>query len=142
MLPRVEQFVGARRSNANSLLHELRDVGQLQSFAVLPQSRPSYVRLPLLAAEPATRDRLVVDLRRAGIGATGSYPASIVDVPELRSILPPNVEAAAGRKVSSRILTLPTHPFVSPADLHCMVDVVRRALPVEAVKVSPQLVTN
>ena len=63
---------------------------------------------------PAGATRSSPTLTAAGIGATTSYPASLADVPELRPSLAGDGAACPGaRTVASRILTLPTHPYVS-----------------------------
>ena len=142
MLPHLEQFVRTRTSNARILLNELQDVIEVQSFSVLPNSNPSYVRLPMLARDSGLRNRLLVDLKRAGIGASGSYPASIVDVTELRTVLPRGTAAPAGQSVSLRMLTLPTHPYLLPDDLNRVGVIVRRALLDDPSRVSAQLATN
>jgi dTDP-4-amino-4,6-dideoxygalactose transaminase len=56
-------------------------------------------------------------LTSAGIGASRSYPASLADVPELQRSMGPMTGMIGGRQVAQRILTLPTHPFVSGDDI-------------------------
>ena len=60
-------------------------------------------------------------LQKAGIGATVSYPASLLDVVELQDYLAgPASRAIGGRDVAARLLTLPTHPFVTTKDVDRM----------------------
>ncbi len=142
MLPHLEEFVDARRSNAAHLLAELHGLKGIRPVAVIPQARPSYVRLPLLASDPAVRDRLLADLRQAGAGASGSYPASIMDIPELQTALAPGSDGAIGQAISRQIITLPTHPYVVPRDVRLMAGVVRRASPGGTEVRSAQPATN
>lgn len=113
MLDRLQEFNTARVSRATALLEGLEPAGAVRPIRPLAGSLPVYLRLPLLAASPLARDETVRALNRAGIGATGSYPTSIADIPELG----PTAGAERARFVAERILTLPTHPYVSQADL-------------------------
>jgi perosamine synthetase len=57
-------------------------------------------------------------LNRRGIGATASYPQALVDVPELQGrMAQSDVAFPGGRAIADRILTLPTHPYVTLADV-------------------------
>jgi dTDP-4-amino-4,6-dideoxygalactose transaminase len=76
---------------------------------------PVYLRLPVLARSQTERDRLIVALEAAGIGATASYPSALGDVPNVRARLAPESGATPGaRSVAERILTLPTHAYCPP----------------------------
>src|SRR6185437_3404662 len=74
-----------------------------------------YLRMPLLAATPRIRERILDRLRAAGLGASAMYQVPlnrIADVPEgVRHQGPfPGAEALA-----ARIFTLPTHDGVTPS---------------------------
>jgi perosamine synthetase len=117
MLRELDAFTAARQANLT---------GGLSIPAVPAGSTPAWLRLPLLVGVPGVRERLVTELTAAGIGATTSYPASLADVPELRPSIAGDVTGCAGaRTVASRILTLPTHPYVSAADIRTMAGVIR-----------------
>jgi dTDP-4-amino-4,6-dideoxygalactose transaminase len=118
MLDRLEAFTRARVDNATTLLTQLRSVDGIRLITPAPGSVPVYLRLPLLMPNASARERALADLDAAGIGATASYPASLVDVPELRPALAnPDARATGGRFVAERIVTLPTHPYVACEDL-------------------------
>lgn len=118
MLDRLEAFTRARVSNASALLDGLQHVDGVRTIAPVPGSSPVYLRLPLLMADASARRSAIERLDAAGIGATGSYPASLADVPELAPYLAqPAPQATGGRHVADRIVTLPTHPYVSRADI-------------------------
>ena len=88
------------------------------------------MRLPLLAADAESRQALLGALDAAGIGATGSYPAAIVDIPELRGRLDPRDRDGPGaRTVAARIVTLPTHPYLRPSDIESIAAAFRAADP-------------
>lgn len=123
MLPRLEAFTAARQANAAALLNELRRLG-VESVTPSTGSVAAYLRLPILVADARQQAAVIADMHAAGIGATTSYPASLADVPDLQPYLAnPNPPAAGGRDVAARIVTLPTHPFVTPADIRRMAQV-------------------
>jgi hypothetical protein len=118
MLPRLDEFTDARRENAARLLSGLRDNQGIDFVRPLESASPVYLRLPILVAGRERRRRLMSALNHAGIGATGSYPASLVDVPGLQRHLLGSVPAhSGGRLVAERIVTLPTHPYVTSRDV-------------------------
>jgi dTDP-4-amino-4,6-dideoxygalactose transaminase len=85
-------------------------------IAPIEGSSPVYLRLPLLAASEDTRRALLDRLNAAGIGATGSYPRSLAELPEIPRA-PGARRIVAAIDVARRILTVPTHPFVGSADV-------------------------
>jgi dTDP-4-amino-4,6-dideoxygalactose transaminase len=129
MLRELEAFTAARRGNAAGLLAAIGPAAGIQVPATPPASQPAWLRLPLLVSVPGWRDRLVAALTAAGIGATTSYPAALIDVPELRASLAGEPGDCPGaRTVATRILTLPTHPYVTPPDIRTVARVVRAVI--------------
>jgi len=128
MLPRLDAYTARRRSNAERMLQGLRDIAGVQPIRAVTGAEPVYLRLPVLVRDRRTRDAAIASLKRAGIGATGSYPRSIADVPELAVHLRGDHGASGGRTVASRIMTLPTHPYVTEQDCARAVAVLRRVL--------------
>jgi len=127
MMRRLDEFTNARRANAAALLAGLKSMSGLASIAPRARAVPVYLRLPVLFSNGSARDVALQELTAAGIGATGSYPGSLVDVPQLRSaIVNPADSANGGRQVARRIATLPTHPFVTSKDIARTLDVIQR----------------
>jgi dTDP-4-amino-4,6-dideoxygalactose transaminase len=125
-LLRLEEYTAARRHNAATLLAGIDGMHGVRSVEPLPDSHPVYLRLPLLLASREARDSALVALNRAGIGATGSYPTSIADIPMLQGRLRGSERDAPGaRSLAGRILTLPTHPLVTPFDVRRATAVLR-----------------
>lgn len=117
MFGHLDEFGRIRVANANRLLKALRAMPGIETVAPHPSASPVYLRAPVLISSAAARERAMMSLHAAGIGATGSYPASIADVPELRNLLAGPAIADGGRYVAAHIVTLPTHPFVTLADM-------------------------
>jgi dTDP-4-amino-4,6-dideoxygalactose transaminase len=77
--------------------------------------------------DAAQQAPLIEALNQQGIGATGSYPTSLADVPALRPLLAnPDDPMPGARDVARRIVTLPTHPYVTEGDRRRIVATVRR----------------
>jgi dTDP-4-amino-4,6-dideoxygalactose transaminase len=118
MMRRLEQFTSARQANASSWLEGLKSLPGIATLVPIQHSTPVYLRLPVLFENENARNGALRQLTAAGIGATGSYPQSLIDVPELRPHLADAlVSVNGGRSVAKRIATLPTHPFVTSADI-------------------------
>lgn len=126
MWPKLRAFVAQREANARQYLSTLPADGAVVPVSPVEDSRPSYLRLPVLARTGSLRDRLLERLHARRVGATGSYPASIADIPAIQSLLAARPDAAAGRSVAERIITLPTHPYVSGSDIERTVAVLRQ----------------
>jgi dTDP-4-amino-4,6-dideoxygalactose transaminase len=118
MMRRLAEFSSARRRNAELLRARLEQLPGLRTPQVMATAHPTFVRLPVLLPTRAARETALTELNRLGIGATGSYPQSLVDVPELQGrMAQPEVAFPGGRAVANRILTLPTHPYVTASDV-------------------------
>lgn len=128
-LAHLDDYTRARVSNAALLRRSLEGLKGVLPVEAAPGTEPSYLRLPVLVDDPRSRDVALSALRAAGIGATGSYPASLVDVPALSAVMRDQQrEATGGRHVAARILTLPTHPLVTPSDIARMTRVLAGTL--------------
>jgi dTDP-4-amino-4,6-dideoxygalactose transaminase len=74
-----------------------------------------YLRLPVMVRDRKTKEAVCRQSREVGAGLSPNYPATIQEIPELAGRL-------AGRKcpgaqeVVDRLVTLPTHQFVTEAD--------------------------
>jgi dTDP-4-amino-4,6-dideoxygalactose transaminase len=69
---------------------------------------------------------LISRFRAAGIGASGSYPTAIGNIPGIDQYLAPDQQPCPGAvSIAKRIVTLPTHPYVTVADVERMIEIVR-----------------
>ena len=126
MLRRLEGFNAHRCRIAGVLTAALEKYGGLAQVLPPADAEPVYLRYPVLVNEPSARDRLIVALTARGIGATRSYPACLADVPALQPHLADtSIRCPGARAVAARIVTLPTHPFVSASDVETMLDAMR-----------------
>jgi len=124
MLPRLDAFQTHRLAVAERLRAELSRVRRISLFAPVPESRPAYLRFPILADTPALRDEILSGCGRAGLGASGSYPGSVADIPAIRDRFAGPPDASVGRDIAKRLVTLPTHPYVTDDDVRRTVAII------------------
>jgi perosamine synthetase len=134
MLPHLEDFAAHRRRIFDGYLDALRGVAGVTVVVPPPGRVSAALRAPVLVADA---DRRAVALQRlvaAGIGASGSYPSALVDVPDLRRHLANDPgDTPGGRLVAARIVTLPTHPSVTLDDVRRAAAILRqRSVPAPA----------
>jgi perosamine synthetase len=128
MAPKGRAFMAARTERADAIRGRLESRSGLTFVARRARTAPACLRLPVLAENGALKVRLIEALNRAGIGATGSYPTSIADIPALAGTLQGATDCEGGRAVAERIFTLPTHPLVRPRDIDRLVNAIERVL--------------
>jgi perosamine synthetase len=118
MMPRLDHFTDTRIRNAQALLEATRGLAGIRTIRCGATAMPVYLRLPILVGNPDLRRRIIATLNEHGIGATGSYPASLADVEGLRDSLADRTpHADGGRQIAKQIVTLPTHAFVHRSDI-------------------------
>ena len=124
------------------MIEKLQRVPGLRAVVPTPDTRPVYLRLPVLVSPEYARNSALQALNGAGFGATGSYPSSLADVPALKAALAnPDAAMPGGRTVARSIVTLPTHAFVTNRDIDRMVDVLSQTVGMTRVttpRVSPE----
>jgi dTDP-4-amino-4,6-dideoxygalactose transaminase len=126
LLPRLDSYNAIRRRHADQLRSGIEGVEGIEIPRPGEGTSPVYLRFPILARDEAHRSHLLRRLREAEIGASASYPTAIGDIPGIGSYLARRQEACPGaRVIAGRILTLPTHPGVTPRDIEAMVSIIR-----------------
>jgi dTDP-4-amino-4,6-dideoxygalactose transaminase len=89
-----------------------------------PGSAPRHercLRLPLLAAERAQRDRIVATLRRQGLGASPLYAVAMDRIENIPAAVSAQGPFPNATELADRLFTLPTHTAVTA-------DAVRRTM--------------
>jgi perosamine synthetase len=113
-----------RRSNARVITEALAGNPDFEFPKPAPDSEPTFVRLPIVARDKATRERAVSRLRGAGIGASSFYPSAICDITRIAphmSVV--DFHRKQAELLSERLLTLPVNPMVRPQDLERMASI-------------------
>lgn len=128
LFARLDAINAKRMAHADRLKNDLPWGPRLESVEPRHGAVPAYLRFPVLI-DPEYRDAVVAALRANGIGATASYPTAISDVPGLKGHLTSSDrDTIMGRAVARRIVTLPTHGYVTSRDHEQIVKVVTEVL--------------
>jgi dTDP-4-amino-4,6-dideoxygalactose transaminase len=118
LMDRLQEMNRIRRENAAVLADALHESPQFTIPRPGPDCQPNYVRFPLIARDEATRDRAVGLLRAAGIGASPFYPSAICDIEGIGPHMAiGNFHRPKAEDLSRRLLTLPTHHYVTRDDV-------------------------
>lgn len=117
-LPRLDAANQARRSVAAALAAALSGLGGLHIPRPNPGAEAIYLRFPLVMHDEASRDAAHLELMRAGLGAGVMYRRTLAQTFRELDGQYPGAEALA-----SRLLTLPTHAFVTEHHIARMVHI-------------------
>lgn len=116
-----------RQANAQRLLQGIEDP-RFSLPKVAPNTSPSWVRFPIVAQDEQLRDRAVEKLRRAGIGASPSYPSAICDIPGIAPYMAsPDFHRPVAERLARTLFTLPVNPYVGARDIERMIETLRAA---------------
>ncbi len=115
---RLEKLNAERIKNSQMLAQALNKSACFQIPGYKSTACPAYLRFPLLVKEQSRRNDLIKALRRSGIAATTMYPSTISNIRHIDKYLA-NVqrEFPGAQYVVDRLITLPTHSFVSERDI-------------------------
>ncbi len=113
---KLETLNDVRRQRAGAYREALKDDGFLLVREPVG-SRPAYLRFPLVADSPAKREKVCGKLMACGLGASSNYPTGIADITELNFSDEQKARGRVGHSLAQRILTLPTHCYVSDHDM-------------------------
>lgn len=103
---RLTQSLQGRRANVKEYQQVLRSSE--------PSVKPlAYLRLPVLAAGRSERDALIARARQEGVGLSLMYPSTLNEIDEVRDI---EKQYPGAQSIVDRLVTLPTHEYVSPHD--------------------------
>jgi dTDP-4-amino-4,6-dideoxygalactose transaminase len=120
-LPRLATNNLRRHENARHLITALAQLNFVKIPSSPSSALPIYLRLPVIVASSSLREMLWQRLQAAGIGAGRMYEHALPTFfPEFSSGAFPGAEQVAGC-----LLTLPTHHYLTSADVQKMVGLFR-----------------
>jgi dTDP-4-amino-4,6-dideoxygalactose transaminase len=126
LFPLLDSYNRIRRDHADQLRAGIEGVEGIEVPRPMERASPVYLRFPILTRDGTHRSHLLQRLREAGISASTSYPTPIGDIPGITQYLAPDQEPCLGAaSIATRILTLPTHPWVASCDIEQMVTIIR-----------------
>ncbi|MCZ6677024.1 MAG: DegT/DnrJ/EryC1/StrS family aminotransferase [Candidatus Poribacteria bacterium] len=127
LLKKRQGIFARRMENGQYLREALGDISRIRLPAIPNDAEPAFNQFPILVETAELRNRLlerIIDDAR--VEATVLYPKAVhhcynLGIPKA---LYPNANDFA-----SRVLLLPTHPFINPKRLEKVVEVIRKFLP-------------
>jgi dTDP-4-amino-4,6-dideoxygalactose transaminase len=126
LFKRLDEITNIRVANALRIKSDIASSRKISLISAPLDSKPVFLRLPVLVNDPSMRNLIIKKLQKKGIGATGSYPASIAEIDEVRNITNLQLsEANEGMKIARKIITLPTHPYLQISDIQKISSVLR-----------------
>ncbi len=132
----VRRLSGMKASVLRNWRSRLSRSNQVRSDAAAYFSRrlelplaPSHpcLRVPVLVPTSKERDRIYALSLRRGLGVSVAYPTPVNEIPEMRAAVNGACFPAA-RRVADRLLTVPTHHWLSPTDKRAIAELVARGL--------------
>jgi dTDP-4-amino-4,6-dideoxygalactose transaminase len=85
-----------------------------------------YLRLPVYAATPEHKKKIYSLSQARGLGLSAAYPAPVSDIPAVRALVN-GYRCPTAEAVSKRLLTLPTHHWLSETDKQAIAELWRTA---------------
>jgi dTDP-4-amino-4,6-dideoxygalactose transaminase len=126
LLDRLAEINQVRIRHADKLARAFADHPDFRIPQPAQASQPIYIRFPVIARDEATRVRALARLRAAGIGASAFYPTAICDIAGIEKyMVQDEFHRPRAEELARRLFTLPTHPFVSQADLDRIIEALR-----------------
>jgi dTDP-4-amino-4,6-dideoxygalactose transaminase len=107
---KLEESNRIRRENSEYFCSALASTLTFHNGASIP-----YLRLPILAKDREERDRLFFISKKRGSGLSIMYPAPINEIEEIRDLFNGKTFPYA-KRVSERLLTIPTHHLLLEKD--------------------------
>lgn len=122
---RIDAITAGRVRIASGIKQALTGNSALKPVAPLAGCSPVYLRMPWLVEPGVDRAALIGALNHAGIGATGSFPQALGDLPEIAAHITIESDILRGaRNVARRIVTLPTLTYAGTADMRRLANIV------------------
>ncbi len=126
VLAKFGMINSTRLRNSQMLIERLSIIDGLEFPGYTPRRDIPYLRLPVLMRSRAIRDSAVDLLTRKGLGASSMYPSPINEIAGIADYLErTGGDYPGAREISARLITLPTHPYVTEEDMARIVETFR-----------------
>jgi perosamine synthetase len=122
----LDRYNEIRIRNARLLNDNLCDNESLRIPKSDVPGQSVYLRFPIVFPRKEVRRRVFWILNRRRLGASRSYPVPLNEIPGFRMYLCAEDDYPGAKFVADRILTLPTHPYVTEYDIQKMVSKIDR----------------
>jgi dTDP-4-amino-4,6-dideoxygalactose transaminase len=119
LLPRLNEVNQHRRAHAHQIQECLQGIDFVHIPSPAATAEPIYLRLPILVDSETRRERLFHRLWTAGIGVGRMYEQTLPQIfPQLATRHYPGAD-----QVAHHLLTLPTHHYLTDADVACIAQI-------------------
>ena len=96
-----------------------------------PNGKSVYLRFPIIYDKRDDREKTFRELHRKRLGASTSYPTPLNQIIGFKKYLAGDDDFPGAQFVSDRILTLPTHPYVTQDDIEKIVSAINHLVSCE-----------
>jgi dTDP-4-amino-4,6-dideoxygalactose transaminase len=126
LLPNAANVQERRQAKALCLRHALQET-KVEVLWPRENERGAYLRVPVLLQTRDAKIRTLAELNRRGLGSTEGYPLPLSKLAALRTFLTdPDRDYPIADAISSRLITLPTHVWVTDRDIKETAEVMAR----------------
>lgn len=122
---RLDKSTASRVAHSEQILRSL-TVGDVRTLKPFVRGQPVYLRFPVLMRSKQEKDAVCRLSARQGLGISSMYPSSLQHIAELRDALS-SQEVPQSTSIAERLVTLPTHEFLSDSDLVRISDALQAA---------------
>ncbi len=123
-LAQLDDFLAKRRHNGEKLVKGLKGLDSVKPQVITQGTNPSYSYFSValdLAKLRCTRDEFIKALTAENIDCGVHYPAPLTEQPIVKQLLKPK-PCPVSEDLSTRIMSLPMHPYLSDTDLKKVVE--------------------
>jgi len=123
LFSRIGLLNSIRQGISGSLIEGLRGQTFLEIPGVNLKEPIPYLRLPVLLSDKRMRDKAIELLRKASVVATPMYPSLIGAIPGIgEHLVDTGSYCPKAEAIPQRLLTLPTHSYVTGEDVNRIVE--------------------
>jgi dTDP-4-amino-4,6-dideoxygalactose transaminase len=122
----LDRYNGIRRQNARILTRNLCDNESLRIPKPVVAGLSVYLRFPIIFPRKEVCRRVYWVLTRRRLGVSRSYVTPLSEIPAFRRYLCAEEDYPGAKFVADRILTLPTHPYVTEYDIQKIVSKINK----------------
>ncbi len=117
-IERLDGLNQQRKRIADLIMRRIKQNKNISYPLPIENGDPVYLRFPLILKNESLRSKLYKTLSSSGLGASTMYPKSIAEIPRIGKYLAGNaVNCPQAKFLAERILTLPTHKYVTSTDI-------------------------
>jgi dTDP-4-amino-4,6-dideoxygalactose transaminase len=129
LMKNFERYRKGRERIARTYTEKLKELSD--EFFYIPERGGDDIcllRFPVILKNKERRDRILVELKKRGLGATGMYPVPLNEQEGIPRALFSDKLYPNAKHLSERIMTLPLHEYVSEKEISFIGEVFRRYL--------------